>query len=124
MKKRNIANGQKKLDYWVNLARKEKKEAEKNVNKVSISDFERLADIIADKVLSRLLTFLRINSSGMLAYNLDIKMLKNPNNQLNFLPRKKQKRKEDANSVLRKELLNELKQNALFLKRKKQTGGV
>ena len=109
-KKSQLPKGQMRLHKWINLA---KMQAKQPAIPTSIPFFklEEFANIVADKVASRLLTFLHQYTSGVRTDLVDMEISKTT------IKTKIPKHTVLPNSLL-KELVNELKENDLFKKRR------
>jgi len=99
---------QTKLDKWINLARqKQKQQAVKPNLQLSNFDLDYFASVVADKIVSRLLSLNCQFVPEQKVIEFNIKMSKRITTT-----------KTPKQSQLQKELLNELKQNEFFKKRK------
>ena len=99
---------QTKLDKWINLARmKQKQQASKPNLQLSNFDLDYFASVVADKVVSRLLTLNYQIAPEEKTIEFNIKMSKRITTT-----------KTPKFTPIQKELLNELKQNEFFKKRK------
>jgi len=97
---------QTKLDKWINLARMKQKQQASKPN-LSNFDLDYFASVVADKVVARLLTLNYQIAPEEKTIEFNIKMSKRITTT-----------KTPKFTPIQKELLNELKQNEFFKKRK------